>query len=159
MPFILERNNLDYEQIDIAPLTLSFVEQIPGELTSDFVEKHNLAKEEITQEIIELRIEILNNPPAMWDNSLRFCLIQNDENEIVAYGIGHNYYKKRNTYYVNIIYVHPAYRSRGLSKAILNEFIKHFLKLENFNELYAVTQLNNNRAIELLRSKSFNYLG
>ena len=159
MPFILERNNANYEQIEIAPLTLLFVERTPSELTSDFVEKHNLAKKEITQEIIELRIEILNNPPAMWDTSLRFCLIQNDESEIVAYGIGHNYYEKRNTYYVNTIYVHPAYRSRGVSKAILNEFIKHFLTLENFNELYAVTQPNNNRAIELLRSKSFNFLG
>jgi ribosomal protein S18 acetylase RimI-like enzyme len=159
MPFILERNNADYEQIEIAPLTLSFVERIPGELISDFVEKHNLAKEEITQEIIELRVEILQNPPAMWDTSLRFCLIQNDENEIVAYGIGHNYYEKRNTYYVNTIYVQPEYRARGLSKAILNEFINHFLTLENFNEIYAVTQPNNNRAIELLRSKSFNYLG
>ncbi|MBP9104463.1 MAG: GNAT family N-acetyltransferase [Chitinophagaceae bacterium] len=159
MPFILEKNNAEYEQIEIAPLTLSFVEQIPSELTFDFVEKHKLAKEEITQEIIELRIETLQNPPAMWDTSLRFCLIQNDENEIVAYGIGHNYYEKRNSYYVNTIYVHPEYRARGFSKAILNEFIKHFLTLKNFNELYAVTQPNNNRAIELLRSKSFNYLG
>ena len=52
MPFILEKNNAEYEQIEIAPLTLSFVEQIPSELTFDFVEKHKLAKEEITQEIM-----------------------------------------------------------------------------------------------------------
>ncbi len=156
MPFVIKKENAVVNQQEISGFNLSFYERVPLELCGELCALHCLAKSEIPQEIINLPIDTLQNPPIFWDDSLRFCLIQN-ENSIIGYGVGHKSYTYNDTYYVSVIYISPEYRGLGLSKMILNRFIQHFVESENYTELHAVTQPNNLAAIKLLEEKQFQY--
>jgi ribosomal protein S18 acetylase RimI-like enzyme len=156
MPFILLKENAIINDFDESEFEIIFSPDIPNDLINDFIRLQTNAINEINQETLIVTSEVLLNKPAMWDKTIRFCLVKLN-NVLIAYGIGHKYYDCKNSYYVSVIFVHNDYRRQSISKMILNKFVEHFLSDNGLQKVFAVTQPNNENAIHLLNNFNFQF--
>jgi len=155
MPFLVKTEEAKKSNGEIGSLTELFGISIPDELIPQFLELLEMAKSEITQDIISLTEEALRNPPTGWDQTLRFCLIS-DNDSLVGFGIGHDDYNRSKTFYIDTIYVAESHRSKGIAGAIFNKFIDHSTE-DKWRWISAVTQPDNKAAIKLLLNAGFEY--
>jgi len=156
MPYILLKEDAVIRIYDESEFEIIFSPDIPNDLINDFIRLQTNAINEITQEILIVTSEVLLNKPAMWDKTIRFCLVKLN-NVLIGYGIGHQSYDFHNSYYVSVIFVDNNYRRRSVSKIILNKFIEHFLADDKLKMTHAVTQPDNDRAILLLNNFNFQF--